>query len=121
METIDRPMLMRKTVPALKALIRSLGADSQPGESKESLIHRILMFAPQKFKEEVKVEKKTLKPVVPEELTSRLLPLINEGLHVSFESNTWLLSYDNRQDSGNLAMPINAIERCAKYLMRIAV
>ena len=114
-------MLMRKTLPALKAIIRSLGADSPPTETKESLINRILLFAPQKFREQERIERKALKPITEEELTVRLLPLINDGLHVSVTGKNWFMRHEGREDSGNLSMPIESIERCDKYLMRKAV
>lgn len=121
MESLDRASLMRKTMPALRTIIRSLGADSPLTETKDSLIHRILLFAPQKFKEQAKIERKPLEPVKPDELTVRLLPLLNDGLMLTCEEQNWFITYEGRQDSGNMSMPIEAIERCAKYLMRKAV
>lgn len=121
METMDKPMLMRKPMGALKSIIRQMGADSPANETKESLIHRILLFAPQKANVHVKPQLEKAVPVTEEALTVALLPYINQGMSIKYEDGTWEISYDKRQDSGTMAMPIKSIVRCAQYLMRVAV
>lgn len=121
MQTPTRAALMGRTRFALIQMLRLMGADAGSNETKESIINRILLFQRQEFKKEEPKDIKPVDPVKPEELTVRLLPLINDGLSISYEGQLWNMAYDGRQDSGNLAMPIEAIERCAKYLMRIAV
>jgi hypothetical protein len=121
MESLDRPMLMRKPMAALKSIIRQMGADSPANETKDSLIHRILLFAPQKQNVLVKPKLEDAVPLTEQELTVALLPYLNQGLSIKYQDGTWEISYENRADSGTMAMPLKAVVRCAQYLMRVAV
>ena len=98
-------------------ILRLLGADSQGGESKDSLVQRILLFQPQEWKPEKKVDRTPVEAVSARALHEILRPYILRGLRVKVKGNTWQISIDNRKDSGSMQMPLAAIERCAKYLM----
>ena len=120
MQTPTRAALMGKTRFSLVQMLRMMGADAGANETKESIIQRILLFQRQEFREDKKPVKAEIKPVEAKELTSRLLPYLNGGMKLKIEDNTWEISFEDRKDSGTLSMPIEAIVRCAKYLMREA-
>lgn len=118
MQTPTRAALMGKSRFALIQMLRMMGADSQPGESTESIINRLLLFQKQEWKEDKKPVKAEIKPVEPSELTAALLPYLNMGMVLKIEDNAWEVSFENRKDSGNLMMPLTSIVRCAQYLMK---
>lgn len=117
MQTPTRPALSGKTTPALINMLRLMGADSQPGESRESIINRILLFQPQNFKPDKKIERTPVKPVSEGELHKVLRPYLLRGMKLKVKDGCWFAGMDRRKDSGTLSMPITAIERAVKYLM----
>lgn len=117
MQTPTRPALMGKSPPDLVHMLRLMGADSRAGETKESIINRILMFQKQKWEPEVKIERKPVVPVVESELHNALAPYIQRGLKLKIKDGSWFITIEKRKDSGTLSMPLEAIVRCAKYLM----
>ena len=104
-------------MPDLRHIIRRLGGDSPSAEGRESLVSRILMFTPQKWQPDVKIERQTVAPVVESELHTALEPYIKRGMKLKIKDNCWFISIEKRKDSGTLSMPLEAITRCAKYLM----
>ena len=117
METLTREALTRKTIPDLRHIIRRLGGDSPNTEGKESLVNRIMLFAPQKWKPEVKIKRSPVKWVDEAELRALLKPYLLRGMILEIKNYCWYIKIDSRTDSGSMAMPIAVIERCAKYLM----
>lgn len=94
-----------------------MGADSQSGESKDSIINRILLFQKQEWTPEKRIVREPVKPVTEIELHKALKPYLLRGLKLKIKDNCWNITIDKRKDSGTLAMPLAAIERCAKHLM----
>ena len=117
MFTPTRAALMGKTTPDLVHMLRLLGADSPQGESKESIISRILLFQKQKWGPEPKKERKTTPSLTEEEIETLLAAYIERGAEVKVNNNCWHVRIGNREDSGSLSMPADAIERTVKYLM----
>jgi hypothetical protein len=117
MYTPTRAALMGKTVPDLVHQLRMLGADSQRGESKESIINRILLFQKQEFRPDVKIERIPVIPVTEEELFRVSKPYMLRGLKLDIRDGSWFAECEKRKDSGTLSMPLAAIERAVKYLM----
>lgn len=117
METVNRPMLMRKTMPDLRHMMRRMGGDSPVSESKESLVSRILLFSPQKWEQEIRTKPAPITPVTEKQLKILLHFYIAKGLKLVVKDNCWFVSFNKRKDSGTLLMPATAIERSVKYLM----
>lgn len=119
METLDRIALERKKMPELKSMIRQLGADSQPGETKESIINRILLFKPpQKWGEDEPAKREVIDALPTEEIMEVLSAHIERGLKVEVIDGCWHMTYKGRTDSGTMAMQPWLMKRCADILMR---
>lgn len=117
MESFTLDSLARKTTPELVHVIRRLGADSQLGESRESLINRIWQFAPRDFKQEIKIERKPVKPLTEQELREALKVHLLAGMTLEVADGGWVIEWPGgRRDSGTCSMPASVIERCARYI-----
>jgi hypothetical protein len=108
---------MGKTIPDLVHQLRMMGADSPRGESKESIINRILLFQKQEWKPDVKIDRTPIEPVTEGELFRVLKSYIHRGLKLKVKDGCWFAQFEKRKDSGTMSMPVEAIHRAVKYLL----
>ena len=117
MQIHSRAALLGKTNAELVSILRLLGADSQGGESQESLINRILLFEPQTWKPDVKPVRRPVAALTEEQLTNALAKQLADGMTLEVRDGSWYITWgENRRDSGSLMQPIANVLRCAGYL-----
>ena len=46
-----------------------------------------------------------------------LQPLVDRGLHLSFDPERWYMAHGKRTDEGTMRMPLRVVLRCAEKLM----
>lgn len=115
---LSRGTLLGKSRADLVYKLRLLGADSQGGESKESMVSRLLMFTPPpKFDTKPPSRKAPVKALEEREIEDVLRPYVLRGLRWEVRGGSWYMSIKNRNDSGTLCMPLGGVERCARYVM----
>jgi hypothetical protein len=117
MYTPTRAALLGKTTAELVHMLRLLGADSQGGESKESLVNKILLWQKQEFKPDVKPVRKPIEPLTEARLAEALKLFLLEGMTLSVADGCWNIAWGRKcRDSGTLMQPIHNVVRCAQYL-----
>ena len=124
MFTPTRAALLGKSIPDLVHMLRLLGADSQGGESKESLVNKLLLWQKQEFKPDVKPVRSPIEPLTEPQLAEALKPYLLEGMTLVVtppdamnRGGSWTIAWGaKRRDSGTLMQPIHNVVRCAGYL-----
>lgn len=109
-------------------MAQAMGADFSFGADKAALMKLIREH----------MEAKVPRPRIPDPLTAAdlrltgdadqsrqadILDMVSEytarGLRVTFPtSDTWMMTFDRREDSGTMRAPLVTIVRCAKEMMR---
>src|SRR5580698_242567 len=127
-------ILNEQTIDQLRLLLVERGSSWQKGESKTTLVNRILELGvavqPNEkakatpAKDKPKQEPVAQKAMTVEEAKAAVKPWLERGVTIKFspDKKLWLLEFSSgkisRSDSGNMAIPPAVLARCAEMLVR---
>jgi hypothetical protein len=127
-------ILNEQTIDQLRLLLVERGGSWAKGESKATLVNRIIELGvavqanekvkPTAVKDQPKKEPVAQPAMTVDEAKAAVKPWLDRGVTIRFspDKRLWLMEFSNgkisRSDSGNMAIPPAVLARCAEMLVR---
>ena len=115
--------LQAETIHQLRARMAATGAGWNRKETKAELIERLVLISSNMQTEQlpppsVAAPKSSANRLSKGDMEAALAKHIQRGLWFKCDDETWHIKFRDREESGNTAIPLAVLVRCANLLMQ---